>query len=72
MLRDMAQGIDPKQKRTLAQERAEKDEAERRASSFGVVAEDFIKRHVARLRSGRDVASAIRRELVPASGRLAD
>jgi integrase len=67
-LRDMAQGVDPKQKRALLAERAERDEAERKATSFGAVAEDFIKRHVLKLRSGADVAATIRRELIPAWG----
>ena len=68
-LRDMSQGVDPKQKRALAIERDTKERAERRANSFGAVAEDFIKWHVLpKLRSGNDVASSIRRELIPAWG----
>ena len=76
----MSQGVDPKQKRALAraeeiaaQERADKEQLERRANSFGVVAEDFIKRHVLakdkgklKLKSGNEVAAAIRRELIRA------
>jgi integrase len=75
-LNEMRQGIDPKQKRArareeelAAQERANRDKVERKANSFGVVAEDFIKRHVMpKLKSGKDVASSIRRELIPAWG----
>jgi integrase len=78
-LHDMSQGVDPKQKRALAraaeiaaQERAGKELLERKANSFEAVAEDFIKRHVLakekgklRLKSGPEVAAAIRRELIP-------
>ncbi len=74
-LRDMSQGIDPKQKRALALEQAEKQQAERRANSFGAVAEDFIKRHVLakdkgkpKLKSGNEVAASIRRELISVWG----
>jgi integrase len=75
-LRDMSHGVDPKQKRARAREqaladdeRAEKEHAERKANSFGAVAEDFIKRHVLpKLKSGKDLAAAIRRELIPAWG----
>ena len=50
--------------------RRDKEDAERhrRASTFGAVAEDFIKRHATPLRSGRMVAGYVRRELVPAWG----
>jgi Arm DNA-binding domain len=60
MVLDMAHGIDPKQK--LA---ARKREGEaKRANSFAAVAEEFIIKHVRKLRSGHDVESAIRRELI--------
>jgi len=80
VLDEMRRGVDPKQKRALAhaealavQERADKAQVERRANSFASVAEDFIKRHVLakdkgklKLKSGNEVAAAIRRELIPA------
>jgi integrase len=56
---------------TLAEaKRRAKEDAERlrRASTFSTVAEDFIKRHAAPLRSGRMVAGYVRRELVPVWG----
>jgi integrase len=40
----------------------------RRANTFAVVAEDFIGRHVSKLRSASDVESTIRRELIPRWG----
>jgi integrase len=81
-IHDMSQGVDPKQKRALAraaelatQERVEKERVERKANSFESVAEDFIKRHVLakdkgklKLKSGTEVAAAIRRELIPTWG----
>ena len=59
-LRDIAKGIDPKEKRA-AQKHAE---ALRRANSFAMVAEDFIARHVKKLRTGHDIEATIRRELI--------
>jgi integrase len=60
-LRDMDAGIDPKRRMEIKQ----REEAELRANTFDAVAEDFIKRHVVKLRQRTEVASAIRRELVP-------
>src|SRR5271165_1604944 len=79
VLNEMRQGVDPKQKRALAgaeelaaQDRADQEQVERKANSFGVVAEDFIKRHVLakdkgklKLKSGPEVAASIRRDLIP-------
>jgi Arm DNA-binding domain len=59
-LRDIAAGIDPKKKQD-AERRAE---AQRRANSFALVAEEFITRHVSKLRSGPEVEASIRRELI--------
>jgi integrase len=59
-LREIERGFDPK-KRKEADCRAE---AQRQANSFASVAEDFIVRHVRKLRSGAEVEAAIRRELV--------
>jgi integrase len=59
-LRDLAEGIDPKDKRA-AERRAE---SLRRANSFATVAEDFITRHVKKLRTGHNIEATIRRELV--------
>jgi integrase len=64
-LEDMRQGVDPKQKRAIAQ----KERLAAQANSFGAVAEDFIKRHVLpKLKTGKEVESAIRRELIPVWG----
>jgi integrase len=59
-LRDIERGIDPKEKK----EAAARADAHRRANSFAAVAEEFIARHVAKLRSGPEVKAAIRRELI--------
>jgi integrase len=59
-LRDIERGIDPKEKK----EAERHAEAHRRANSFASVAEEFISRHVAKLRSGPEVKAAIRRELI--------
>jgi integrase len=59
-LREIERGIDPK-KRKDTECRAE---AQRQANSFASVAEDFIVRHVRKLRTGAEVEAAIRRELV--------
>jgi integrase len=59
-LRDIERGIDPKDKKE-AEARAE---AHRRANSLASVAEEFIARHVTKLRSGPEVEAAIRRELI--------
>jgi integrase len=59
-LRDIERGIDPKEKKAVER----RAEAHRRANSFASVAEEFITRHVRKLRSGREVEAAIRRELI--------
>jgi integrase len=59
-LRDFERGIDPKEKKE-AKARAD---AHLRANSFASVAEEFITRHVAKLRSAPEVEAAIRRELI--------
>jgi hypothetical protein len=59
-LRDISNGIDPKEKK-VAKQRAE---ARRRANSFAVVAEDFVARHVCKLARPAEAESAIRRELI--------
>src|SRR3984893_3045940 len=59
-LRDIDRGIDPKEKKAAACAA----DAHRRANSFASVAEEFIARHVAKLRSGPEVKAAIRRELI--------
>jgi integrase len=49
--------------------REKKERAERlRADTFEAVAEDFIKRHVKKLRSAGEVAAIVRRDLVSALG----
>ena len=59
-LRDFERGIDPKEKKAAACAA----DAHRRANSFASVAEEFIARHVVKLRSGPEVEAAIRRELI--------
>jgi len=64
----LQEGHDPA---TLAAARRRaREEAERRrvASTFGTVAEDFIRRHAMQQRSGKYSAGYIRRELIPAWG----
>src|ERR1700721_629176 len=46
------------------EEARRREEARVRADTFEVVAEAFIKRHVAKLRSARMLAAIVRRELV--------
>jgi integrase len=67
-LRDMGQGVDPKQKRAIAKRKEAAEHAERHANSFSVVAEEFIKRHVSKLRSAEPMAAEIRRELIAVWG----
>jgi hypothetical protein len=55
-LRDLAAGIDPRKV------------ARAKAVTFGAVAEEFIKRHVARKRSARNIELLVRRELIPRWG----
>jgi integrase len=59
-LADIANGVDPKGK----QEAERRAEAQRSANSFASVAEEFIGRHVRKLRSGADVEATIRREMI--------
>jgi integrase len=72
VIRDMAQGVDPKAKAERERESARAAAAERSANSFESVAEDFIRRHVLatekghpKLKSGGEVAATIRREIIP-------
>jgi len=59
-LRDIERGVDPKEKKAAACAA----EARRRANSFASVAEEFITRHVAKLRSATEVEASIRKELI--------
>jgi hypothetical protein len=59
-LRYIELGINPKEKKE-AEARAD---AHRRANSPAFVADEFITRHVRKLRSGTEVEAAIRRELI--------
>lgn len=65
MLLDMSRGIDPKVKEA-AQREAEAMAAQ---ETFAAVAEQFIEKHVSKLRTSREVEAAIRRELIPAFGK---
>jgi integrase len=59
-LEDLASGRDPRER----EQKELRDEARRRQDTFGSVAEDFIKRHVAKLRSSKAMEATIRRELL--------
>jgi integrase len=50
------------------EKRARRVRADREAKTFGGIADQFIKRHVANLRSSADVKSAIERQLIPRWG----
>jgi integrase len=70
VLATLARGDRPGEvKRREAEERT-READRRRADSFGAVAEDFIRRHLEarKLRSAKEVASTVRRELVPTWG----
>jgi integrase len=64
-LEDIAHGIDPKSK-LEAQHQAEE---QKRRDTFSVVAEEFIKKHVATLRSAREVENTIRNQFIPRWGK---
>jgi integrase len=57
---EISRGIDPKKRKEAERCAGE----QRQSNSFASVAEDFIVRHVRKLRSGAEVESSIRRELV--------
>ncbi len=59
-LRDIARGIDPRERQAAQRH----EEEQRRAHTFAAVAEEFIVRHVRKLRSGANMEAAIRRELI--------
>jgi integrase len=61
---DISRGIDPKKRK----ETERGAEAQRQANSFGSVAEAFIQKHVSGLKSGPEVETTIRRELIPKLG----
>lgn len=65
MLLDMTRGVDPRAKLEAARKATERAEAE----TFASVAEIFISKHVATLRTARQVEAEIRRELVPVLGK---
>jgi integrase len=60
LLRDLQDGIDPRE-RDAERHRIE---AAKRANQFDAVAEEFIKRHVARARTANAIELRVRRELV--------
>jgi integrase len=64
LLREMQDGVDPRA-RKAAEARAE---AAKQASSFAVIAETFIARHVASKRTAHAIEQLIRRELIPRWG----
>lgn len=65
MLLDIAHGVDPK-----AKQEAEREAGARAAQdTFAAIAEEFLAKHVSKLRSRRDVEAAFRRELIPLLGK---
>jgi len=60
LLRDLQDGIDPRERKAEQQ----RIEAARKASQFGAVAEQFIQRHVAKARTANAIELRIRRELI--------
>jgi hypothetical protein len=65
MLFDIAHGVDPKIKQDA------KCEADTKAAqdTFAAIAEEFLAKHVSKLRSRRNVQAAFRRELIPVLGK---
>jgi hypothetical protein len=59
---DLAAGLDPKEK----QAQARREEERRRADTFAGVFERFQRENLAKLRSGRAVALAVRKHAFPA------
>jgi integrase len=64
MILDMAQGIDPKEKKATQR----RSEAQEKDNSFVAIADEFLQRHVHKLRSGADIEATLRRELLPRWG----
>lgn len=60
------QGIDPQ----LEEERSQQAEQRQRQNTFAAVAEDFIREKLPEERKGRETERDIRRELIPAWGKL--
>jgi integrase len=60
LLRDLQDGIDPRERKAEQQ----RIEAARQASRFAAVAEQFIQRHVAKARTANAIELRIRRELI--------
>jgi integrase len=67
----LAEGHDPASLAESKRRAREEAERQRRASTFGAVAEDFIRRHAMTKRSGRMMAAIVRRELVSRWGERA-
>lgn len=64
-LTTIQKGVDPK----IAQERERQAELRRQSHSFETVAEEFITKHVSKLRTGKYIAGDLRREFVAKWGR---
>jgi integrase len=73
-LLSLAEGKDPREAKAAERRAEEEAEQRRSAGTFAAAAEDYMKRHVAKLRTRAEVEAIIRRELVPAFGdrQLAD
>ena len=67
-LSSLAEGKVPRQAREEKRRAAEEADRARQASTFSVVAENFIQRHVVGLRAARMTEGIVRRELIPAWG----
>jgi integrase len=65
-LAELAEGKDPRRAKEEKRRVAEEAAKAQQASAFSVVAEEFIKRHVAGLRAARMTEGIVRRELIPA------
>jgi integrase len=59
-LETLKQGVHPKD----VQAQRDREATRQRKDTFAVVADEFMKRHVSKLRSGREIEAAIRRDLV--------
>jgi integrase len=60
LLRDLKNGIDPRQRAADAK----RAEVAKQANTYGAIAEEFLKRHVARARTAGAIELRVRRELV--------
>jgi integrase len=60
LLRDLKNGIDPRERKA----EAKRAKATRRSNTYAAIAEEFLKRHVLRARTARAIELRVRRELI--------